>query len=123
MGLFLSSRTKMVERRVTYRRRLSYNTKSNKVRVVRTPGGKLTVQYKKKNGATPRCGDCGGDIHGIAAFRPKKLMAVSKPNKTVTRAYGGSRCANCVRERILRAFLIGEANLVKKFKTQRAEKK
>lgn len=28
--------------------------------------------------------------------------------KTVTRAYGGSRCAGCVRNRIVRAFLIEE---------------
>ena len=30
--------------RITYRRRLSYNTKSNKRKVVRTPGGKLVFQ-------------------------------------------------------------------------------
>ena len=32
--------------RITYRRRLSYNTKSNKRKVVRTPGGKLTFQVR-----------------------------------------------------------------------------
>ena len=37
------SRPKMVQR-ITYRRRLSYNTKSNKRKVVRTPGGKLVFQ-------------------------------------------------------------------------------
>ena len=30
--------------RVTYRRRLSYNTKSNKTKLIRTPGGKLVLQ-------------------------------------------------------------------------------
>jgi large subunit ribosomal protein L34e len=39
---------------------------------------------------------------------------VSKPTKTVQRAYGGSRCANCVRDRIVRAFLIEEQKIVKK---------
>eukprot|EP00339_Tiarina_fusa_P029255 CAMPEP_0117028440 /NCGR_PEP_ID=MMETSP0472-20121206/20675_1 /TAXON_ID=693140 ORGANISM="Tiarina fusus, Strain LIS" /NCGR_SAMPLE_ID=MMETSP0472 /ASSEMBLY_ACC=CAM_ASM_000603 /LENGTH=138 /DNA_ID=CAMNT_0004735921 /DNA_START=23 /DNA_END=443 /DNA_ORIENTATION=- len=34
--------------RVTYRRRHCYNTKSNKVKIIKTPGGKLTVQYKLK---------------------------------------------------------------------------
>merc|ERR1719347_2151784 len=38
---------KMVQR-ITYRRRLSYNTKSNKRKIVRTPGGKLVFQYLKK---------------------------------------------------------------------------
>merc|ERR1712002_314991 len=32
--------------------------------------------------------------------------------KAVSRAYGGSRCAKCVRERIVRAFLIEEQKLV-----------
>ena len=39
----LVSALKMVQR-ITYRRRLSYNTKSNKRKVVRTPGGKLVFQ-------------------------------------------------------------------------------
>ena len=32
--------------RVTYRRRLSYNTKSNKTKLIRTPGGKLVLQVR-----------------------------------------------------------------------------
>ena len=39
---------------------------------------------------------------------------MSKPNKTVTRAYGGSRCSHCTRSRIVRAFLIEEQKIVKK---------
>ncbi|CAE7744137.1 RPL34B, partial [Symbiodinium sp. KB8] len=31
---------------------------------------------------------------------------LKKREKRVNRAYGGSRCAHCVRERIVRAFLI-----------------
>ena len=34
--------------RVTYRRRLSYNTKSNKTKLIRTPGGKLVLQVISK---------------------------------------------------------------------------
>jgi large subunit ribosomal protein L34e len=39
---------------------------------------------------------------------------MSKRMKTVTRAYGGSRCATCVRNRVVRAFLIEEQKIVKK---------
>ena len=39
----------------------------------------------------------------LPALRPKKLMHISKPQKTVSRAYGGSRCARCVRERYNKA--------------------
>lgn len=40
--------------------------------------------------------------------------AAKKHEKTVSRAYGGSRCANCVKQRIVRAFLIEEQKIVKK---------
>ncbi|CAF0802598.1 unnamed protein product [Adineta ricciae] len=98
--------------RLTYRRRLSYNTKSNRVRVVKTPGGKLTFQYVKKRGTVPKCGDCKVELPGIKASRPKERMAMTKRLKTVSRTYGGSRCAKCVRLRIVRAFLIEEQRIV-----------
>ena len=98
--------------RLILRRRLSYNTKSNKRRISKTPGGKLVYLYIKKAGATPKCGDCKEKLRGLKAARPKKLSNLSKTKKTVSRAYGGSRCASCVRERIVRAFLIEEQKLV-----------
>ncbi|KAI9297464.1 60S ribosomal protein L34-like protein [Neoconidiobolus thromboides FSU 785] len=100
--------------RLTYRRRLSYNTKSNRVNVVKTPGGKLVYHHVKKPVKNASCGDCGEQLQGIKAFRPRELSQVSRRHKTVTRAYGGSRCANCVRNRIVRAFLIEEQKIVKK---------
>ena len=51
-----------------------------------------------------RCGDCKTKLQGLPALQPKKLMPLSKPQKTVSSAYGGSRCAHCVREKIVRAF-------------------
>lgn len=36
--------------RVTYRRRHAYNTKSNKIRVTKTPGGRNVILYRKKRG-------------------------------------------------------------------------
>ncbi|KAI8924493.1 ribosomal protein L34Ae, partial [Entophlyctis helioformis] len=110
--------------RVTYRRRLSYNTKSNKTRVVKTPGGKLVVHYIHKKVAHPKCGDCGVALPGVPALRPVEFARISKRQKTVTRAYGGSRCATCVRSRIVRAFLVEEQKIVKKvIKSQEAEAK
>ncbi|EDO38420.1 predicted protein [Nematostella vectensis] len=98
--------------RLTFRRRLSYNTKSNRRRVSKTPGGRLVYLYTKKQGKVPKCGDCKKKLQGLPAMRPMKLMHISKPQKTVSRAYGGSRCAACVKERIIRAFLIEEQKIV-----------
>lgn len=50
----------------------------------------------------------------IPALRPREYATLSKPKKTVQRAYGGSRCGSCVRDRIVRAFLIEEQKIVKK---------
>ncbi|KAI6373634.1 hypothetical protein MCOR25_003408 [Pyricularia grisea] len=50
----------------------------------------------------------------VPALRPREYAQISKPKKTVQRAYGGSRCGNCVRDRVVRAFLIEEQKIVKK---------
>lgn len=50
----------------------------------------------------------------IPALRPREYATISRPKKTVQRAYGGSRCANCVKDRVVRAFLIEEQKIVKK---------
>uniref|UniRef100_A0A8I5NGC6 Large ribosomal subunit protein eL34 n=1 Tax=Papio anubis TaxID=9555 RepID=A0A8I5NGC6_PAPAN len=87
--------------RLTYRRRLSYNTASNKTRLSRTPGNRIVYLYTKKVGKAPKsaCGVCPGRLRGVRAVRPKVLMRLSKTKKHVSRAYGGSMCAKCVRDR------------------------
>lgn len=47
---------------------ISYNTRSNKVRVIKTPGGKLRYLYIKKRGTAPKCGDCGIKLPGVCAL-------------------------------------------------------
>ncbi|XP_042542637.1 60S ribosomal protein L34-like [Dipodomys spectabilis] len=99
--------------RLTYRRRLSYNTASNKTRLSRTPGNRIVYLYTKKVGKAPKsaCGVCPGRLRGVRAVRPKVLMRLSKTKKHVTH---GSMCAKCVRDRIKRAFLIEEQKIVVK---------
>eukprot|EP01122_Echinamoeba_exundans_P005123 TRINITY_DN15297_c1_g1_i1.p1 TRINITY_DN15297_c1_g1~~TRINITY_DN15297_c1_g1_i1.p1 ORF type:complete len:121 (+),score=39.85 TRINITY_DN15297_c1_g1_i1:34-396(+) len=110
--------------RLTYRRRHAYNTKSNSVKPVKTPGGRLVVQYRKKLAKGPACGDCGAKIQGVPHLRSKEYSRLKLSQKSVSRAYGGSRCAHCVRERIVRAFLIEEQKIVKKvLKAQQAAQK
>lgn len=43
-----------------------YNTRSNKVRVVKTPGGELRYLHIKKAGTAPKCGDCGIKLPGVS---------------------------------------------------------
>ena len=67
--------------RITYRRRHSYNTKSNKIKPIKTPGmlwrecpragltrragGVLRAQYVAKRAAGPKCGDCKIALKGV----------------------------------------------------------
>lgn len=50
----------------------------------------------------------------MSALRPTAYKRLSRNQKRVSRAYGGSRCAPCVRDRIVRAFLLEEQRIVKK---------
>merc|ERR1711992_457583 len=81
--------------RVTYRRRLSYNTRSNRRKIVRTPGGRLTLK-------------------GVKPSRPADRSRLSLRQKKVYRAYGGVLSHKAVREKIVRAFLIEEQKIVAK---------
>merc|ERR1712144_29776 len=108
--------------RVTFRRQNPYNTRSNKTKVVKTPGGKLVAQHLKKLTARPKCGDCGNALNGISNLRSREYAQVSRTHKTVQRAYGGSRCANCTKERVVRAFLIEEQKIVKRVLKEQQEK-
>jgi large subunit ribosomal protein L34e len=100
--------------RLVHRHRHTYNTRSNKTKIVKTPGGSLVYQYRTKKAGAPKCGDCGHALHGIPALRPKEYSRLKKSQRTVSRAYGGSRCSACVKARVLRAFLCEERKLVKK---------
>ncbi|XP_032745272.1 60S ribosomal protein L34-like [Rattus rattus] len=103
-------------RRLTYSSRLSYNTASNKTRLSRTPGNRIVYLYTKKVGKAPKsaCGICPGRLRGVRVVRPKVLMRLSKTKKHVSRAHGGSMCAQCVRDRIKWAFLIEEQKIIVK---------
>merc|ERR1712142_162076 len=122
MGLLLLATITLVKMvRLTLRRRLSYNTSSNKRRIVRTPGGRLVYQYVKKRGKRAACANCKIELSGVVRARAFKLKSLPKRKKRVTRAYGGNLCHKCVRERVVRAFLIEEQKIVVKvLKAQKA---
>lgn len=50
-----------------------YNTRSNKVRIIKTPGGELRYLHLKKKGTAPKCGDCGIKLPGVST-PPAPLM-------------------------------------------------
>uniref|UniRef100_A0A7R9ZJZ0 60S ribosomal protein L34 n=1 Tax=Craspedostauros australis TaxID=1486917 RepID=A0A7R9ZJZ0_9STRA len=99
--------------------RHSYNTNSHSARPIRTPGGKLVAQRDKKTSKGPRCGDSKVPLQGIKHIRSTKYHSLKKRQRTVSRAYGGCLSAKCVKERIMRAFLLEEQKAVKKVLAER----
>lgn len=63
-----------VDKRVTYRRAHSYNTRSNRVRKVTLPSGKIVVHYETKPAKGPRCGDTGVALQGVSARAPLDFL-------------------------------------------------
>lgn len=56
----------------------------------------------------------------IPRLRPYAYKLLKKNQRTVSRPYGGSRCATCTRTRVLRAFIVEEAKEAKKASNSRA---
>merc|ERR1712160_10968 len=115
MGLFNIQRSNMLERRVTYKRRASYRTKGNKFRNIKTPGGKLSIQYLKKHTRGTR-------MAGVKVARPHDFKRMRGTARTVARPYGGVLTHAAVKDRITRAFMIEEINSIKQ-KAAAPEKK
>jgi large subunit ribosomal protein L34e len=112
-----------VDHRVTHTRRHAYRTKSNKVVAVKTSGGKHVAHYQKKHRSGVACGECHCVLPGIKHMDTAAFHSAKKREKTVSRAYGGSRCGQCVKAKIVRAFLIEEQKIVKRvLAAKKAEK-
>ena len=111
--------------RVTYRRRKSYNTKSNKIRKVKTPGGRLVAQYTRKAAKGPQPAiKTRSKLTGLTKHRNPQYRNIAKCRRTVSRPYGGVLTPQEVKDKILRAFLIEEVKIVKQVvKNQRESKK
>uniref|UniRef100_A0A7E4W578 Large ribosomal subunit protein eL34 n=1 Tax=Panagrellus redivivus TaxID=6233 RepID=A0A7E4W578_PANRE len=108
--------------RITRRTKNPYNTTSNKVRVVKTPGGKNVFQHIHKKAKVPTCGDTGVKLQGVRPIRPHKRTNTPRSNLTVSRIYGGVLSHGAVRQRIIRAFLVEEQKIAAKILKQKDTK-
>jgi large subunit ribosomal protein L34e len=76
--------------------------------------------YKTTKG--PKCGDCKTPLQGIKHLRSTQYRRTKQRERKVSRVYGGAVCHSCVRQRIVRAFLLEEQKAVKKVLAERGEK-
>eukprot|EP00997_Jenningsia_sp_PLL12_P010438 NODE_7687_length_443_cov_29.522843_g6842_i0.p1 GENE.NODE_7687_length_443_cov_29.522843_g6842_i0~~NODE_7687_length_443_cov_29.522843_g6842_i0.p1 ORF type:complete len:139 (-),score=24.31 NODE_7687_length_443_cov_29.522843_g6842_i0:27-395(-) len=113
-----------LDKRVVLRRKKTYNTRSNKWKPVRTPGGRLVVQYLKRVAKPKRNPHHlgGAIIQGVKPLRPMQRKKAPKNQLTVCRAYGGNLTYDLVRDKILRAFLNQEQAFVKAIRKEMKKK-
>ena len=99
-----------MSRRVSLRRRNPYNTKTNRIRRVKTPGGRLVAQHIKKTGIVRKWATCEIRLPGIKKFRPEEMKRAPKKNLRVTRAFGGEKCTEKI---IIKCFLSDDMRLIR----------
>ena len=102
--------------RLVVRGKYNYHTESNKLKRIRTPGGRLTFQKIAKVRNPIICGDTGVQLNGIKRLNKCQWKNAPKRVRTVSRAYGGVLSAEAVRHRIIRAFLNEELKCIKRAK-------
>merc|ERR1711948_98122 len=102
--------------RVHYARNKSWNTRSNKIRQIRTPGGRLTAQYVQKRAKGPGNGlrTSSTRLGGLKKMRPTDYARTAKHTRRISRAYGGVYTHTELKNRIIRTFLTEEVKNVKK---------
>ena len=109
----------MTDTRVTYLRRKSYNTRSNRIRKLRLPGGRLSIQYTGKRAKGPQPAfKTNSRLTGLKRLRNPQYSRLSKTQRSISRPYGGVLTPNEVKDKIMRAFLIEEVKIVKEMVKQ-----
>ncbi len=113
----------MADTRVTYLRKKSYNTRSNRIRKLRLPGGRLSIQYTGKRAKGPQTAfKTKSRLTGLKRLRNPQYATLSKTQRRICRPYGGVLTPSEVKEKIMRAFLIEEVKVVKEMVKQTAKK-
>lgn len=66
----------------------------------KTPGGRTKTYYRARKPKAPACAECKKTLQGIPRMSTAKSKNAPKSRKTVSRAYGGFLCAECVKKKI-----------------------
>ena len=113
----------MADTRITYLRKKSYNTRSNKIRKLRLPGGRLSIQYMGKRSKGPQTAfKTNSRLSGLKRLRNPQYAGLSKTQRRISRPYGGVLTPREVKDKIMRAFLIEEVKVVKEMVKQTSKK-
>ncbi len=68
----------------------------------KTPGGRVSIHYKKRKPESAKCGNCGAVLKGIPREFPYKMKNMAKTKKRPERPFGGVLCSRCMRSEIIK---------------------
>ncbi|MFA6089511.1 MAG: 50S ribosomal protein L34e [Candidatus Woesearchaeota archaeon] len=78
-----------------------YRSRTFRVIKVRTPGSRVSMQFRLRKPKKAHCGVCGAVLNGVPRERPTIMRNLSKTQKRPERMYGGVLCAKCTRAKIV----------------------
>lgn len=67
----------------------------------KTPGGRVSVQYKLRKPKKAHCAKCGALLSGTLNERPTRMKNIAKTKKRPERPFGGMLCSKCMRKAII----------------------
>lgn len=67
----------------------------------RTPGGNVSLQFKKRKPSKAKCGSCQAELKGVPRERPAVMRGLAKTKKRPERPFGGVLCSACTRRKAL----------------------
>jgi len=67
----------------------------------KVPGGRVSIQYKKRKPKAAKCSNCRAVLKGVPRERPFKMRSMAKTKKRPERPYGGILCSRCMRQTII----------------------
>lgn len=67
-------------------------------KAVRTPSGKISMHFTKRQPSRAQCGRCGAVLQGVPRVRAMVLKRLPKSKKRPQRPYGGNLCSSCMRQ-------------------------
>ena len=67
----------------------------------KVPGGRTSINYKRRKPKAARCGNCGAVLKGVPRELPYKIRSMAKTKKRPERPYGGVLCSKCMRQDII----------------------
>jgi large subunit ribosomal protein L34e len=78
-----------------------YRSRALARKVVKTPGKKTNIHYRKRRYSSDKCAICKKELHGMSPRNPKTRRHTAKSKRAPNRIYGGYLCPSCLKAALI----------------------